>query len=101
MAIAIPVRKGLIGVLLVIAFFTANAQEVAPDRCGTMKLLEKRFAEHPALKARFESREKPFQQLVNQRIQQANSGAEKAEAFLTVPVVFHIVLADPSQVTNA
>ena len=92
------VRELLLGLLLVTAFFHSYAQR--PDRCGSMDLLRQKFKEHPALKARFEAREKQLKQMVAERIQAGTMGA-RDQALLTVPVVFHIVMSNPSQVTDA
>ncbi len=101
----IPFLQRLMGLLFTIAFLHSSAQQVNPDHCGTMKLLEKRFQEHPALKTRFETREKQLKLIIDQRsqlLQKAPGGTlQRARSFLTVPVVFHIVLNDPTQVTNA
>ncbi|HEY4147398.1 MAG TPA: M43 family zinc metalloprotease [Chitinophagaceae bacterium] len=101
MLMAIPVCKRLTGLLLTFAFIHSYAQEIPADHCGTEKLLQKRFQQHPALKTRFETREKQFKQIVSERLQKVSTGTEKAAIFLTVPVVFHIVLSNPSLVTDA
>ncbi len=44
---------------------------------------------------------KQLKQLISERLQEASTGTQKAEVFLTVPVVFHIVLSNPSLVTDA
>jgi len=66
-----------------------------------MQVLEQRFKLHPALKTRFQTREKAFQKIVDQRLHTVTTGTQRAETFLSVPVVVHIVMADPSQVTDA
>lgn len=93
------VRELMLGLLSVIAFFPSHAQR--PDRCGSMDVLQQKFREHPALKARFEAREKQLKQMVAERIQAGTMGAFRDQALLTVPVVFHIVMSNPSQVTDA
>jgi hypothetical protein len=80
-------------------FFRSYAQR--PDRCGSMDLLQQKFKEHPALKARFEAREKQLRQMVAERVQAGNTGNLRDQALLTVPVIFHIVLTNPSAVTDA
>jgi len=95
------VLRSVTALFLLIAFFHSPAQEPRPDRCGSMDLLLQKFRQHPALKTRFEAREKQLRQLMNQRLQQGPTGALRDQALVTVPVVFHIVLANPAQVTDA
>ncbi|HSC36458.1 MAG TPA: M43 family zinc metalloprotease, partial [Chitinophagaceae bacterium] len=96
------VDKRIMGLLLVtMTIFHSYAQEARPDRCGSMDLLLQKFKLHPALKIQFDAREKELKRAVSERLQRATTGTEKAETFLTVPVVFHIVLPNPAVVTDA
>jgi len=86
--------SGIIAGLLAFCSITVNAQ----DRCGTMPLLEANFKKDPSLKARFEQQENQLQRLIAARI---SSPSARVEATLTVPVVFHIVMAYSGDVTDA
>ncbi|MBS1565702.1 MAG: hypothetical protein JST39_15045, partial [Bacteroidetes bacterium] len=90
-------KEWLMALLLLTAFFSANAQE----RCGSMELLQQKFRQHPALKDRFLTREKVLKQLTAERIQTGDLHTLKPQALLTVPVIFHIVMANPASVTDA
>src|SRR3954454_24633059 len=93
------VRRLLPGLLLMTVYFHSHAQR--PDRCGSMALLLQKFNAHPALKARFAAREKQLKPMVSERLLAGNTGNLRDQALLTVPVVFHIVLSNPSAVTDA
>jgi hypothetical protein len=77
------------------------AQErVAANRCGTMEVLESNFKKDPELKARFDKQSQNIQKAVNER--KAAVKMLRTEATITyVPIVFHIVLTNPSIVSDA
>lgn len=85
----------------------ARAQQmVSPtDKCGTMQRLDARFKIDPSLKIKFESQRAAFNQLLDGRKEkQVNRTGEYLKANRTIgviPVVFHIVMPDPSIVTDA
>ena len=87
-------------VILSALFFFTIANLYAQNRCGTMPLLEKRFERNPSLRASFEKREIELKQVIQQRIQNKKAQRELAGT-LVIPVVFHIVMQDPSSVTDA
>ncbi len=93
-----PALSGILLGFLVLSSTCMQAQQSRPDKCGTMPLLEAAFKKDPLLKARFEKQELELQQLIAER---NNNPALRPEASLTVPVVFHIVLPNPSVVTDA
>lgn len=64
-----------------------------------MEILEKKWNEKPALKAKFHSREARFQEMVAARIKSAKT--MRTGELVTIPVVFHLVLSRQSQVTDA
>ena len=74
------------------------------ERCGTMQNLEARFQANPRFKKEFEAERDRFNAAVRAGIYrmpatpQAQTGNRTA---LVVPVVFHIVLANPAVVTDA
>ena len=65
-----------------------------------MGRLEKRFERNPSLKPRFEQQRDEFNQALRQRIER-NAGLQSPAAIYTIPVVFHIVTTNPSQITDA
>ena len=80
---------------------SALAQETenpAPQKCATNKRLEKLFQGNPVLRNRFQQEQRA---LTLQADQRKSSRLLRTEAVLTIPVVFHVLLADPSVVTNA
>lgn len=91
------IQCALTGIITgMLALFSVTAQ--GQDRCGTMPALEAAFKNDPALRARFEQQELDLQRFIATR---KNNPAAKEAATLTVPVVFHIVLPNPSVVTDA
>ena len=65
-----------------------------------MPLLEKRFSHDPSLRAVFANNEVQFRQIIQQRLK--NKQALKVGATtIIIPIVFHIVMQDPSVVTDA
>ena len=91
------IQSALTGILIgMLAVYSVKTQ--GQDRCGTMPALEAAFKKDPALKTRFELQELELQRIIAAR---KNNPAARDAATLTVPVVFHIVLPDPSDVTDA
>lgn len=79
---------------------TLKAQQSSvKGRCATMQLLESTLATDPLLKARFNNSKSQLQQAVTQRL--AQPSARIAAATIYIPIVFHIVLTDPTIVTDA
>ena len=97
MRLKMPVCKVVIGLLLLMTCFHSHAQDTIPEQCGTMPLLQQKFKLHPALKAKFEAREKQFKATVNQRILDNAGSPQRAMTLVTVPIVFHIVLSNPDR----
>lgn len=71
----------------------------AQDRCGSMELLQKRFADKPALKLMFDQRDERIRQMVNARM--ASGKSLRTTGPVTIPVVFHVVMNRQSLVTDA
>jgi Pregnancy-associated plasma protein-A/Secretion system C-terminal sorting domain len=86
-------------------FAQKNRQGQQPEQCATMVNLEAHFKKDPSLKARFNQQLQLFNKTMEQRAaRQAgtnNNAGEKENAVYTIPVVFHIVLTNPSVVTDA
>jgi hypothetical protein len=65
-------------------------------KCHTMEVLEARFSENPALRAKFEEEQASFAK----NVEAFASSRRRAGALnITIPVVVHVVLPDPNAVT--
>jgi hypothetical protein len=87
-------RLSLYAITLLITHFS-----FAQNRCGTMEMLAGQFRRDPALQIRFDNQEETLQRIVNQRV--ASGKTLRITGPVTIPVVFHIVLRQPNQVTDA
>ena len=90
-------RFGVALVLFLGMTLSLNAQQ--KGRCASMQLLESSFAKDPLLKARFNNSKSQLRLAVAQRLTQPS--ARIAAATIYIPIVFHIVLTDPTVVTDA
>ena len=88
-------KTALVSVVCVFAL-QLNAQR----NCGTMELLQNKFKRNPALKIAFENNERVLQNLIQQR-QKIKSFAKTLATPIVIPIVFHVVLPNPSIVTEA
>lgn len=87
--------------LLVIALIVAGsamAQVVPVDRCGTMTVLKAELEKNPALKDSMDKLELKLQTAIRNRLNNPNARVDAAPIY--IPVVFHIVMTDPTQVTD-
>jgi hypothetical protein len=81
---------------LLVNISQASAQDSLQNRCGTVELLNRRISRDPSLKVRLAQQEARLQQKIRQQ------GAQRADITpLTIPVVFHIVMTNPSIITDA
>jgi hypothetical protein len=71
----------------------------AQNRCGTMEILAGEFGRDPGLKTKFNLREQQLQRIINERV--ATGKSMRTAGPIIIPVVFHIVLRQPNQVTDA
>lgn len=85
-------------VLLQVIIFSAAAQQGPIRRCATMEVLQRSLEKDAALKARYEKDMQLIQQLAAERA--SNPGAREMTAPVYIPVVFHVVLPDPNEVTD-
>ena len=67
-------------------------------KCATMNLLEESLAKDPAFKARFIEQQAAILKAL--RSGRPHSLGTRGQGVINIPVVFHVVLTDPSQVTN-
>ncbi|MFT4016309.1 MAG: M43 family zinc metalloprotease [Agriterribacter sp.] len=84
----------------VLIFFVCASGLKAQDHCATMPRLDSLFENNSSFRKKFEQNRDNF----NLRLQQRNAASQRegdAEITYTIPVVFHIVLSDPSAVTDA
>jgi hypothetical protein len=93
-------RYGCIAVLVMLHgfVFRAKAQDVPVRRCATMEVLKNSLEKDPALKVSYENDMKRIQQLAAERA--GNPLAREMATPVYIPVVFHIVLPDPTEVTD-
>ena len=86
---------------LVFVFLTCITSGLYAQRqCGTMDLLEKKFKQNPRLREAFAKNERDLSNYIQQRVK--NKAFEKTLATpAVIPVVFHIVMPNPSIVTDA
>jgi hypothetical protein len=91
-------RPYLCILLLIVTSVSVQAQDKKYIRCATMDVLEAAFAKNPGLKARLQRADQHLQEAV--RGKQARPDARENGTPVFIPVVFHIVLTDPSVVSD-
>ena len=93
-------KYGCIAVLIMLQGFNlhAVAQQAPIRRCATMDVLKMSLENNPALKESYENEMLRIQQLAEERA--GNPLAREMATPVYIPVVFHIVLPDPSVVTD-
>ena len=90
-------RKFYLLVLSMVLMVHINAQQARPHRCGTMEALNEKLKD-PQFKAKFEANREELAARAKSR----STAAQKTTAITdTVPVVVHIILANPNTVTDA
>ena len=82
--------------------FAQQNTEVSPERCITGSVMDKFFKDHPLKKATFEQRQQAFQKRYElvRRQRRGIPVQQRVTSIITIPVVVHIVLSDPSIVTD-
>src|ERR1044072_865535 len=94
-------RKSLLNlipcfVFLLVVLTPARAQ----DRCGSMEVLTTNLKKSPALKLKFEAEKLRIkQEIINRKLNAQQARVEGTTIY--IPIVFHIVLQNQSQVTDA
>src|SRR5687768_10167531 len=93
-------RYGCIAILVMLQgfVFRTMAQDVPVRRCATMEVLKNSLEKDPALKESYEKDMQRIQQLAAERA--GNPLAREMATPVYLPVVFHIVLPDPTAVTD-
>lgn len=78
------------------------AQAVETDRCGSMQWLQQMFSRYPQYKQQYAENEKKLGEAILKSNQQsAYSPAARTDAIMELPIVFHIISANPAAITNA
>jgi hypothetical protein len=93
-------RYGCIAALVMLQGFIVRtmAQDLPVKRCATMEVLKNSLEKDQALKERYENDVLLMQKLAAERA--SNPGAREMATPVYIPVVFHIVLPDPTEVTD-
>ena len=73
--------------------------KIIPEKCGTMQNLELQWQANPQLKQQFEEERNRFNKAVREGTFRLSANGNRA--FITVPVVFHVVVNNQAQVTDA
>ncbi len=76
-----------------------NKKQKPVEKCGTMPYLETQLGFRKGLKEKFLREREIF--FNNLRQKRASAREQNVNATITIPVVFHIVLQNPNQVSNA
>jgi hypothetical protein len=91
---------------LVLSSVAYSQQEtrIIPQRCGTMETLELQWRTNPSLKKKFEEERDRFNTALragSYRLAATQQQQNGNRAYITIPIVFHIVLPNPALVTDA
>src|SRR5690242_16121636 len=94
-------RKSLLNLIPCCVFLLAALTPAkAQDRCGSMEVLSTNFKKNPALKVKFEAEKLRIkQEVINRKLHMQQARVEGTTIY--IPIVFHIVLQNQSQVTDA
>lgn len=77
-----------------------QTERVAKEQCGTMQRLELKLARNPKLKARFEQERLAFTNALKRSAFRLEGDSNSKTAY-TIPIVFHIVTANPNNISDA
>ncbi|MES1223630.1 MAG: zinc metalloprotease, partial [Bacteroidota bacterium] len=83
-----------------IGYGQKNAKTI-PEKCGTMQNLELLWQANPQLKVQFEEERNRFNKALRQGTYRLTGAQNANRSFITIPVVFHVVLNNQSLVTDA
>ncbi|HEY0433225.1 MAG TPA: hypothetical protein VGC95_05105, partial [Chitinophagaceae bacterium] len=83
-----------------LSLFAQKTARTAVEKCATMQRLQERLDRDPALQARFSAQRELFNRSMLQPAIQNRTAAE-SRTTIYIPVVFHVVLTNPSVVTDA
>jgi hypothetical protein len=93
-------KYGCVAVLVLLQgfFIRAIGQQMPVKRCATMEVLQRSLEKDEALRLRYENDKLFIQQLAAERASDPGARVEATPVY--IPVVFHIVLPDPNEVTD-
>ncbi|MFL5747287.1 MAG: M43 family zinc metalloprotease [Niastella sp.] len=93
-------KYGCVAVLVLLQgfFIRAIGQQMPVKRCATMEVLQRSLEKDETLRARYENDKLFIQQLAAERASDPGARVEATPVY--IPVVFHIVLSDPNEVTD-
>src|SRR5689334_16724320 len=94
-------RKSLLTLITCFAYLLVSLTATrAQDRCGSMEVLTNTLKNNPSLKAKFEAQKIRLKQaIIDRKLQLKQARVEAATVY--IPIVFHIVLQNPNDVTDA
>lgn len=92
-------RSFLLIVLMLLTYTGIAQQKQKNDRCATVAVLQDALQRNPALKANFEKSVQQLRQVV--ALRKTRHALREESDTMFIPVVFHIVLQNPNQVTDA
>jgi len=98
------ILRYIIPLLFCFGWYAASSQDnsIRHRGCVTGDVMEKYFQKHPQEKIAFEKRQQDFQkkyELVRKQ-RQGLQAQQRVNATVTIPVIVHILMEDPSQVTD-
>ncbi len=85
--------------LVASAAFGQKYNKIIPEKCGTMQNLELQYRGNPAFKAKFEAERRRFNDAMKQGAHRVAGDGNRT--YVNIPVVFHVVLTNQLQVTDA
>lgn len=94
-------RKTLLSLIpCLVCLLVSLTPATAQDRCGSMEVLTNNLNKNPSLKAKFEAQKlRVKQDILNRKLKLQQARVEATTVY--IPIVFHIVLQNPSIVTDA
>jgi hypothetical protein len=91
-------RRTILTAFSLLLFLSLAAQNHLPEgQCGTPRRLEQKLQQNTLLKERFEQKKIEFNKIVSSLALEKNA---RLGAPIHIPVVFHIVMGNPSLVTD-
>ena len=90
------------GLLLLVSLssLAQKGSRISTEQCATMQRLNERLQRNPDLRLRFEAERQVFNKKVSDR-NALNRNLVASRTAVYIPVVFHVVLPNPSVVTDA
>jgi len=91
--------------LIIVLLMTGNLfaqvkQPASPPRCATDEAIQKRYQTDPAFRALMDERERQYRQAIAGGVTPITQRPEALSGPVTIPVVVHVVLPNPWQITD-